>query len=667
MNWNAFNTHNDSFENAFEAFSIQLFEHYLRRSYGSDLKEFYAISGSGGDGGVEAYGVTSNGPIGLQAKSFRTALNANQIRNIRDSILTAKKIRPEISEYIIALPKRVNSKKNVKGNKTGKSEQEKLMEMEIGVQEKYPGLKITWWFENTLLNELESPDCRFIEPYWFGKNFLTLGMLKSKFNDQREHQWLKTRYAPDLNAEGEIAAHYEELCFGLRFKSELSSKLNSLNKKLNSASKLIDRYIEGQDRVATEEESRIRQQLGCILISFCEYRNNIDILTYALKNETKDPDLMVLPEYDLWKTKMLLEEVRPTNLQLPVAKPLARALEKIHQIHVLQYLGALKEKMGGKIKIFFGSAGTGKTQGLAFCTSQHLDKILPAVIIPAKGTPCSTWTEILSHQLELPGKPSNEIFTALEALAIMELREEAEQQPKKRINSATVLICVDGLEEDTRNWEKWYDRINDTLGITNTFPTIRFMFSAREYFRDNDRIPERVPFEQVQLPSEGDISIADAAEIYFSPIHFNISNVNAEVMKRIESLYALKLFSERYRGTNLGFSEDVHTDLRSLLSDKIENLDREFKNGSDRQFASSSTPVSDVLLVISQQFYTEIGLERTKLLDSLDKQLPSLSYPELEMMLDFLSERGILTAGIHETREFSKKWQPLIMCPINPL
>jgi len=654
MNWNAFNTHNDSYENAFEAFSIQLFEHYLRRSYPAGLREFYAISGSGGDGGVEAYGVVPAGTIGLQAKWFTTALNANQIKNIKESILTAKKIRPELTEYIITLPKRVNSKKAVKGKRVGSSEQDRLLEMENVVLQQHPTLKITWWFENLLLEQLEFPDSRFIESYWFGRNFLTLDLLRSKFRDQGEHQWLKTRYAPDLNAEGEIAAHYDELCLSQQFKSELSGKLQSLGNKLASIANLINAYIKGQDRTPSNEETNLGNQLECILICIIEYQNNIELLATALQNGSV-PELLVLPEYDLWKPKMAVERIRPTNIQIPVAKSLARALEKIHQIHVPQYLCALRDEMIRKIKIFFGSAGTGKTQGLAHCTSKHLDGNLPAMIIPAKGTPCGNWTQILSSQLELPERSAQEIFTALESLAITELRKEAELNQSKTTHSATVLISVDGLEEDIRHWEKWYDRINDTLSITDSFPRIRFMFSAREYFWDNNKIPETVPFEQVRLPNEGDISINDAAEIYFSPMHFNISNVNSDVMNRIESLYALKLFCERYHGADLHFSEDVHTDLRSLLSDKIDALEIEFKNGSDRRFSSSSSPVGDTLLAISQQFFTEISLEHSKLLRVLDEQIPSLSYTELEVMLEFLSERGILTAGMHETMGVIKK------------
>ncbi len=654
MTWNAFNTHNDSFENAFETFCIQLFEHYLRRKYSGGVREFFAISGSGGDGGVEAYGVVPAGTIGLQAKWFRTALNPVQIANIKKSILTAKKIRPEISEYIICLPKRVNSKKAVKGNKTSKSEQDKLKEMQDLVLTEHPGLKITWWFENILLDQIESPDCQFIENYWFGNQFLTLEILKTKFRDQKEHEWLKSRYAPDLNAEGTIAEHYDELCRGERFRSDFEKKLQKLSRRLISAADLIRRYLEGQDRKKGEQDMSIANHLKNILATFAEYQKNIDILNYTLENNVKDPQLMCLPEYDLWKPKMTIESIRPTNIQLPVVRSLAKALEKIHQIHVSQYLGALRDELCRKIKIFFGSAGTGKTQGLAFCTSSHLSKNLPALIIPAKGTPCGNWTEILCWLLEHPGRSSQEIFTALEALAIQEMHKKAVVN-KTRTNLATVLISVDGLEEDTRNWEKWYDRINDTAGISDKFPNLRFMFSARDYFRDNDRISENVPFEQVQLPQGGDISIDDAAEIYFAPEHFNIRNVSETVMARIESLYALKLFSELYQGSDLGFREDVHTDLRSLLEEKISALDKEFKKGSDRSFSSSSAPVTDALLVISQEFYTKTSLDRTALLQALNEQIPALTYQELELMLDFLSDRAILTRGDRESTGVIKR------------
>jgi hypothetical protein len=640
MNWNAFNPHNDSYEDAFEAFCIQIFEHHLRRFYKNELSEFFAISGAGGDGGVEAYGVVQNGTIGLQAKWFRTALTAGQIGNIKASILTALKIRPEIIEYIICLPKKINAKKGTKGKKTtANDEQQRIAAMEATVKKTYPDIKITWWFSNQLLEQLENPDCQFIEPYWFGKNFLTLEKLRSKFSNQKKHAWLKARYVPDLNAEGVIASHYDELCLGDDFKEDLNLKLDKLSMQLNQAEDLIKHYIP-----TLEDDEQIKQGLENVIISFGEYQANIMLLKDAIEKNKEEVQLRALPEYGVWNIKLALDHNRPTNIQRPLIKKLSHALDEIHKIHVTQYLTALSDHLKRKIKILFGGPGTGKTQGLAFCTSKHLADNQPALILPAKGTPCNNWTQILSAALEYPERNADELFIALEALAILEMRRLALEAPNKK-KTAIVLIAVDGLEEDVNHWLNWYDRINDTENLVKEYPRLRFLFSARGYFNDHERLSEDVPFEQVILPDDGDVSVWDAAQIYFSPQHFNIRNVSESVMARIESLYALKLFSELYQGKDLATREDVHTDLRSLLIKKINVLDEEFKNISDRSFSHSSAPVSDVLTVIANQFYNKNRLERTALLEILTKEILSLTYSELEHMLDFLADRAVLTAG----------------------
>src|SRR5688572_10956908 len=70
LDWSRFNTGPVGPEKAFEAFTAQLFERWLRRTYNNTLTS-YALHGEGGDGGVEAFARLSHGEvIGLQAKWF---------------------------------------------------------------------------------------------------------------------------------------------------------------------------------------------------------------------------------------------------------------------------------------------------------------------------------------------------------------------------------------------------------------------------------------------------------------------------------------------------------------------------------------------------------------------------------------------------------------------
>src|SRR5215467_13760650 len=79
LDWSKFKQGSVSPAKAFEAFSAQLFERWVRREYGDNL-QFYALHGAGGDGGVEAFATLADGSvIGLQAKWFLGNLDTGRI------------------------------------------------------------------------------------------------------------------------------------------------------------------------------------------------------------------------------------------------------------------------------------------------------------------------------------------------------------------------------------------------------------------------------------------------------------------------------------------------------------------------------------------------------------------------------------------------------------
>lgn len=71
MDWTKFNTHGQSFNDAFEVMCNILFEGWCKNEYKDTLKYFSFVNGKGGDGGVEAYGLLDSGEvIGVQSKWF---------------------------------------------------------------------------------------------------------------------------------------------------------------------------------------------------------------------------------------------------------------------------------------------------------------------------------------------------------------------------------------------------------------------------------------------------------------------------------------------------------------------------------------------------------------------------------------------------------------------
>jgi len=167
--WDSFNTYGGSYQNSFETLCNQLFERYLSKEYPNSIDEFKVINGAGGDGGIEAYGKLSNGNfIAIQSKWFKQALDSNELNQIKKSITTALNIRPSIIEYIICIPHNVSSVKIGKGKKpTQNSEDVRIKNFEKEIKESLPNVKITWWFEHSILEELQRPENEGVHKYWF--------------------------------------------------------------------------------------------------------------------------------------------------------------------------------------------------------------------------------------------------------------------------------------------------------------------------------------------------------------------------------------------------------------------------------------------------------------------------------------------------------------------
>ena len=106
------------------------------------------------------------------------------------------------------------------------------------------------------------------------------------------------------------------------------------------------------------------------------------------------------------------------------------------------------------------------------------------------------------------------------------------------------MICIDGLDEDFSNEGNWYDRINETIEITNKYKRVRFVFSAREYFYNNQKLPSyKKQYEELRLKREGDVKVEDIANDYFKK--YNIKIENHQLVKGLVQLRKMFIKSPR--------------------------------------------------------------------------------------------------------------------------
>src|SRR3569833_2806318 len=219
MNWTNFVTYGDSYQEAFETLCNQLFERYLRRKYGDDLVKFRVINGAGGDGGIEAYGELKNGDIiAIQAKWFRQVISDNEIRQIRKSVTTAMSLRGKIKEYIICVPRDVNSTKFGRGAKGAgpkpvlNTEEKAIDDFTDEIEGRYTNLNVTWWFEQDIELQLQESDNEGVLKFWFEKELISFKHLVSQFNLQKDG-WLHGRYIPELHGNGHIQKGVQQLLY----------------------------------------------------------------------------------------------------------------------------------------------------------------------------------------------------------------------------------------------------------------------------------------------------------------------------------------------------------------------------------------------------------------------------------------------------------------------
>src|SRR5215813_6433174 len=145
ISWDAFERGSLSADQAFEAFTAQLFERRIRRDHGDKIVT-YVLHGAGGDGGVEAFATLHDqSVVGLQAKWFLGNLSSGRVRQIQRSIGSARARHPTLNRYLVALPENLTAGTKEKargaGNRSGKrGGVERWEALEKWTSLKHPGL-----------------------------------------------------------------------------------------------------------------------------------------------------------------------------------------------------------------------------------------------------------------------------------------------------------------------------------------------------------------------------------------------------------------------------------------------------------------------------------------------------------------------------------------------
>ncbi|MGE6397101.1 hypothetical protein [Chryseobacterium scophthalmum] len=641
MNWTKFKTYGNDNDMAFEMLCNQLFENYLKRTYGEELTVFRAVNGAAGDGGIEAYGILRDERmLVVQAKWFQGPFGDTQIKQIKDSINTALSLRPSIREYFVCIPRDLASLKYVRGKGKGNKqpvkdpEDSKFTEIENEMKEKYPNLQITWWFDHNLDTEIAEEGNAGIHNFWFERDIISLAHLEDLFRLSKVG-WLDERYIPELHAQGKIHKTIQELSFSEEFRNIFKADLLQHKKTLEIILKNIDEFHEGEISASLK-----RNLFADFSLRIKEEINSLNTMIDALDTGN---DIYQAQTIDLFDVDVLLDELKgliPVNGQYGQIPTLLDAIESYKNFREQN----IDSSFYATMRLILGEPGTGKTHGLTNAVDIHISNGFPAIIIQAKAALSHDWASLLNASLSLSGWSRDEIFSALEALAVQaDYKRARKKDNANNFEQTKILICVDGLEEDFGKEAIWYTRMREAEIFMESYPRLKFVFSARSYFYQKAKVPKGKGFATVFLPNEGDVPVWSVAEEYFSKDHFNIKIESFSKVRGINSLFALRLFCEEYRDTCIEADEDILTATNALLEKKIDRLEDNFKElyKESSGISEGSMPVGDALEAVSNAFLKRNELDQDALRDVVKESVGGY-LANYEILIDFLVNNGML-------------------------
>ena len=516
----------------FEELSVQLF-------YGEteDQGEFFAIEGSGGDGGVEAYRTLADGTkVAVQSKYF-DKLGTSQWNQITKSVKSALKHHPTLRIYIVSTPL----------NRTpAQTKKWKSLTVEWLNHAESSGItqpiEFVWWGYTELAALLAKGRYRNQLVYWLGVADFSQDWLN--VINQSNIELLGKRYSPKQHIETESGIRLEAFAWGDHGKERILGAFL----KVSEHWRKVDRREVAKAKT-TSESKDITEAFRGIMRRITSFRwPQSGYPPIRPLHETCSEAIDACHELE-WK-------LRELNFAEKEKLAKERGGKATHQsgpyeslIHDLRQLADTIADLLQATNIcvaaddykllLLGEAGSGKSHLIADLVTSATNRSQPALLLLGErylGTD-DPWTATIES---VGWKHSaDDLLAALDQ--------------EGRLAGRPALICIDALNESEHR-RLWQSHLIEFAARFSNYPHVKLLVSCRSDFT-RITLPEAVrpgtvtSWRSVQHQGYG-AEVIEAIEVYFSEFGIRAPYFPPALAEFRNPLF-LRVFCEAFAGQAL--------------------------------------------------------------------------------------------------------------------
>ncbi|MDF4968317.1 hypothetical protein P3573_07060 [Vibrio parahaemolyticus] len=468
---------------SFESLAIQLFKAHCNPSIGSS---FFSLRGDGGDGGVEAYYKTPTGEIlGIQAKYF-FKLGNSEFGQIKNSLATALKNHPTLSEYWIYIPFDLTGR--VAEGKRGKSEVEKFEEWCNEVTDHNPSLNIKLITAEPARQQILMMDNSggFIS-YWFEENILTTQKVQNCIDSAAA--FAGPRYCSDLDiiteAHDALDAFGEVYDFNQWLIDSWHPLKTNFRTKAQYSEKIFSKALDNERTLAIELLEELLDKVSCkynILEETvrCSTIDIIKSLKPYCENAIKQQEKHFFAQHGEGSDTPSFRQFQAEYMCVFPAEHLDASRELLASIIDIENIltSPLVQSYHARSFLLTGPAGAGKTHSIVSFAKRRLDKGAHTLVLFGEDFDSAEPWDVVRSKLGFGSDVGRD-----KLLACLQASAQA--------NNRCFVIAIDALNEGTKA-RKWKNKLPEIIQQLKSYDCIKIVVSARDIYT-NLIVDERFP------------------------------------------------------------------------------------------------------------------------------------------------------------------------------